>query len=183
MANYPQTVTVGEVPYLVNICGGANLSEEEVENIAELIHNGKAVRGDIAQLRARVRNAHLISLALWDQHTIVGAAALKNPTPGYREKLKKWTNVSVSATEFPAELGYVVVSEKCRGADKDGTRLSSELMKALMTTKTGKCGVFSTTKVNGLRNEVLPALGFSYRASYHNDEDQTVHLLTKAADT
>lgn len=185
MIELPRVINVGSTPFHVEFLGGKDLSDEEREQIARMIKDGKAVRGSLPTITERVRNAHIFAIARWDANTIAGVAALKAPEASYRRTLLAETKIELTEIEFPAELGYVVVAEKFRGPGAKGERLSSELMRVVMMTKAGKDGVFSTTKISGLRDIALPALGFTHRASYKNEDDENVYLLTKAktADT
>ena len=141
--------------------------------MARLVKEGGAVKGAIGQIEGRIANAYLWIIARQGKD-IVGVAALKAPQQSYRDKLQRETGIELSEEKYPAELGYVAVSEACRGA-----RLSSILMAELMSQPIGRDGVFVTTKRNGFCENALPYLGFIYRASYQNDDRETVHLLTK----
>lgn len=174
MNNFPKTVRAGDVPYTLMLCGGAELLEEQVAEVARLVHACGAVKGTMEQIEDRVKKAHLFIIALWAD-TIVGVAALKSPALTYRNTLQQKVGVDLSEKEYPAELGYVAVSEANRGH-----RLSSLLMAELMSQPAGAEGVFATTKRDGYRTAALPYLGFKYRGSYLNDNRETVHLLTKA---
>lgn len=175
MNDYPKIVRAADIPYTVVLRGGADLSPDEAAEVARLVHAGGAVQGTIEQIKGRVRNAHLFAIALW-AGDVVGVAALKAPQQGYRDTLRQKTGVDLPAETYPAELGYVAISEACRGG-----RLSSLLMAELMSRPAGTEGVFATTKRDGFYKAVLPYLGFNYRGSYQNDDKETVHLLTKPA--
>jgi len=133
-----------------------------------------AVSGTTLQIQRRLRKAYLVIIALWADE-IAGVAALKSPAFTYRNTLQEKVGVEISASDYPAELGYVAVSEAQRG-----NRLSSRLMSELMSLPAGADGVFATTKRDGYRMEALPNLGFTYRGFYRNDGGETVHLLTKS---
>lgn len=175
MNDYPTTVHAAGTPYTVMFRGGAELSKEEVAEVAQLVHEGGAVNGSIKRIEGRVRNAYLFVIALQAKH-IVGVAALKAPQQVYRDMLRQKTGVDLSEDTYPTELGYVAISEACRGG-----RLSSLLMAELMSRPAGIEGVFVTTKRDRFCKAALPDLGFNYRGSYQNDDEETVHLLTKPA--
>lgn len=174
MNDFPKTVRAGDMPYTVMLCGGAELLDEQVAEVARLVHACGAVSGTVEQIEYRVKKAHLVIIAL-SANTIVGVAALKSPTLSYRNTLQQKVGVDLSEKEYPAELGYVAVSKANRGH-----RLSSLLMAELMSQPAGAEGIFATTKRDGYRTDALPDLGFKYRGSYLNDDGETVHLLTKA---
>ena len=175
MNGFLKTVRAAELPYTLTLRGGAQLSKDEVAEVAQLVHAGGAVNGTIQQIESRVRDAHVFIIATQGDE-IVGVAALKSPQQGYRDTLWQKTGVDLSEGIFPAELGYVSVSKACRGG-----RLSSILMRELMSLPAGSEGVFVTTKRDGFYKEALPELGFIYQGSYQNDDEETVHLLTKTA--
>lgn len=174
MNDFPKTVRAGDAPYTLMLCGGAELLDEKVAEVARLVHACGAVIGTIEQIEDRVKKAHLLVIAFW-ANRIVGVAALKSPALTYRNTLRQKVGVDLSEKEYPAELGYVAVSEASRGH-----RLSSLLMAELMSQPAGAEGVFATTKRDGYRTAALPDLGFKYRGFYLNDDGETVHLLTKA---
>jgi hypothetical protein len=174
MNGFPKTVRAADVPYTVILRSGAELFDDEVAEVADLIHSCGAVKGTVEQIENRVRRAHLLIIARWAKE-IAGVAALKSPKTTYRKRLRENVGVDVPENEYPTELGYVAVSEANRGR-----RLSSLLMEELMSLPIGGDGVFATTKREGYRTAVLPDLGFKCRGSYLNDEGETVYLLTKA---
>ena len=174
MNGFPKTVRAADVPYMVILRRGAELSDDEAAEVAYLIHSCGAVKGTVQQIENRVRRANLLIIARWAKE-IAGVAALKSPEPTYRKRLRENVGVDVPENEYPTELGYVAVSKANRGR-----RLSSLLMEELMSLPIGGDGVFATTKREGYRTAALPNLGFKYRGSYLNDDRETVHLLTKA---
>ncbi|WP_151718679.1 hypothetical protein [Gemmobacter serpentinus] len=173
--SYSKTVYAADIPYDVSVTGGKELLEDEVAAVATLILAGGAVKGTTKEIQERVKNAHLFAIARHGAE-IVGVAALKDPEPGYRKTLQFKTGIDLPPETYPAELGYVSISEACRGG-----RLSSGLMAKLMSLPAGQDGVFATTKRDGFYKHALPKLGFESRGSYQNDKGETVHLLTKPA--
>lgn len=175
MNGYPKSLSAAGLPYLLTLRGGAELSENEVAEVAQLVHAGGAVRDTIEQIERRVKKAHVFVIAL-QARKIAGVAALKAPNPSYRDMLRQETGVDLSVDMYPAELGYVAVAESCRGG-----RLSSILMAELMSLPAGREGVFVTTKREGFYKFSLPDLGFNYEGFYLNGDGEAVHLLTKSA--
>ena len=174
MNGFPKTVRAADVPYTVILRSGAELSDDEAAEVANLVYSCGAVKGAVEKIQNRVRRAHLLIIARWAGE-IAGVAALKSPEVTYRRRLRDNVGVDLPENEYPTELGYVAVSEANRGR-----RLSSLLMEELMSLPIGGDGVFATTKREGYRTAALPYLGFKCRGSYLNDEGETVYLLTKA---
>lgn len=175
MDDYPKTIKAAGTPYLVYLRRGVELTQHEAAEVADLIHAGGAIKGTIEQIKDRVRTAHLFIIAKWGSK-IIGVAALKAPQQSYRNRLQQETGVDLSANSYPSELGYVTVAKACQGQ-----RLSSYLMEELMSLPIVSDGVFATTKLEDFYKNALPALGFEYRESYRNDDDEIVYILTKAA--
>ena len=116
-----------------------DLTPADLLSIARLVFDGRAVRGTVEQISARLENAHQLAL-FRDEGSgrIVAVAALKRPDPGYRRDTFDHAVVPIAGHEEAPELGYVVVAE-----DKRGRHLSSKLMDLILNDVDGP--VFSTT--------------------------------------
>lgn len=85
----------------------------------------------------------------------VGVAALKRPRPSYRSRISSVSGASLSAAQFPFELGWVFVSSEAR---RQG--LSFSLSEAALGESRG-AGVFATSHVDNIAmHRSLTKLGF-----------------------
>ena len=110
MEDYPKTVYAAGLPYWLIFRGGPDLLKDERAEVARLVKEGGAVKGAIGQIEGRIANAYLWIIARQGKD-IVGVAALKAPQQSYRDKLQRETGIELSEEKYPAELGYVAVSE------------------------------------------------------------------------
>src|SRR5260370_3227959 len=77
-----------------------------------LVREGGQVRGP--RLEERVSRARKLVL-LRDGASVVGTAAIKVPSAGYKEKVFRCAGVPEVENEYSLELGYVVVAETHQG--------------------------------------------------------------------
>lgn len=142
-----------------------SFTETELQDFIAMVRAGGEV-GD-AVLEENVRNAECL-VFLRQGSCLGGVAALKNPLPGYRHTIKVKTGVTVGASEFSFELGYVFVLPSVR---RQG--FSVALTRAALATAGGK-GVFATSRTNNdgmhatLKKFSFVQTGSSY-ASVHGD--------------
>jgi predicted GNAT family N-acyltransferase len=125
-----------------------DLAKGEQIAVAELIVSGRAVRGTIDDLIARLKRTLYVAL-LFERGTdrIVAAAALKQPGAAYRRSSFAKADASISDFEAAPELGYVVIA-----SDMRGRRLSGDLVSAI--TKRIREPAFATTDSNTIRNNL-----------------------------
>ena len=103
----------------------SDCTAEALADFEKLVVEGGAVNSE--GLGQRIRNASRL-LFLWapgDQ--LIGAGALKHPRPEYRNKVFADAQATVSADEYPVELGWVVVSKSYQGR-RLSTRIVNELL-------------------------------------------------------
>lgn len=116
-------------------------SATEVSDFASFVNAGGEVIPE--GLEGRVREAHALFF-LRENSCLLGIAALKNPNATYRASVFKKTAASVSAAQFPLELGWVFVMPSARGR-----KLSHSLVGAAVTHAAGK-NVFATSREDNL---------------------------------
>jgi GNAT superfamily N-acetyltransferase len=97
----------------------------------------------VAQLIQRAwRNGSRL-LFLWaSDDQLVGAGALKHPRPEYRNKVFADAQASLSADEYPVELGWVVVAKLYQGR-----RLSTRIVGELLAFAKNE-NIFATTRAD-----------------------------------
>lgn len=118
----------------------------------------------------RIRNAAALVFAKIDGG-FVGVAALKRPQPSYRSRISTLSDTSLSAAEFPFELGWVFVSPeaRCKG-------LSLSLSQAALA-QSGDAGVFATSRTDNIAmHHSLSKAGFE-RAGNPYQSGRAKHLL------
>ena len=121
--------------FLPSDCTAQALAEFE-----KLVVAGGAVNPE--GLALRIRNAsRLLFLRGLDDH-LVGAAALKHPRPEYRSKVFADARATVSADQFPVELGWVVVAQSYQGR-----RLSTRMVGELLAFAKNE-NIFATTRAD-----------------------------------
>ena len=102
----------------------SDLSSDDQHSVTRLVYEGGAIEGTTAQISERLgRTRKLALLRLKATDRIVGVAALKVPTDGYRANKFAAACVPIAGFEKAPELGYVVVAEDMRGR-----RLSGDLV-------------------------------------------------------
>src|ERR1700682_3138306 len=89
-----------------------------------LVREGGQVRGP--RLEQRVSRARKLVL-LRDGASVVGTAAIKVPSDGYKEKVFRCAGVPEVENEYSLELGYIVVADAHQGKG-----LSRELVEAAL---------------------------------------------------
>lgn len=101
-------------------CTAQSLSDFE----ALVIEGGAVDPNDLAQ---RVGKAFRLLFLRTAQGQLVGTGALKYPDPIYRHDVFAAAHATVSPTEYPVELGWVVVSKSYQGR-RLSTRVVGELL-------------------------------------------------------
>ena len=93
-------------------------------------------------------------VTLHDDKTLIGTAAIKQPSALHRTRTFIKAGCDNQAASHPLELGWVHVHED-RRCQKHSYALVQEAMKSI-----GYHGVYATTKNDGMRDKVLPKYGF-----------------------
>jgi GNAT superfamily N-acetyltransferase len=130
----------------------AKFSNLEIDYFIACVRAGDEV--SVQGLVARIRNAVALVFAKIDGG-FVGVAALKRPQPSYRGRISSASGATLSAAEFPFELGWVSVSPEAR---RQG--LSFSMSEAALG-QSGGAGVFATSHVDNIAmHRSLEKLGF-----------------------
>lgn len=125
---------------------------EEISAFVALVVEGGEVAS--AGLHGRVQSAARL-IFLPGSAGLLGVAALKHPEDRYRVRIAASSGVAVPASDFPYELGWVVVAPVARGLGH-----SSRLSLAALATA-GDSGVFATSHTHNTRmHNTLNKLGF-----------------------
>ena len=106
--------------FLPSDCTAQALAEFE-----KLVVEGGAVNPE--GLGQRIRSASRLLFLRASDDQLIGVGALKHPRPEYRNKVFVDARATVSADEYPVELGWVVVTKSYQGR-RLSTRIVSELL-------------------------------------------------------
>ncbi|RWA75650.1 MAG: GNAT family N-acetyltransferase [Mesorhizobium sp.] len=150
------------------------LSDEQLAAFVDLVvSEGEVTPNGLA---GRARRALGLAM-LYDEGVLVGTAAVKNPDVGYRAGVFAKSHSTAIATNYPIELGYVVVAATHRGK-----KLGWKLVDAALQFANG-LAVFATTRSNnGAMQRILTARGFATNgSSYPSAEhpNQKIHLFLR----
>lgn len=128
----------------------ADCTRAEISDFVALVLEGGEV--DPIGLPRRVQLAEKL-IFLPGPDGLLGVAALKNPGYDYRTRIAKLSGANVLASDFPYELGWVVVSPAAQ-SQGHSNRLSLAALKPA-----GNNGVLATTHNTRMRSTLLK-LGF-----------------------
>jgi len=144
--------------------------------VAQLVADGGAVVGTLDQIYARLQNVHILAL-LREEATerIIGVAALKSPSPGYRVGKFADAAVPITGYENAPELGYVVIAEDYRGKQLSGRLVD------LIAKQIGE-PTFATTDSKTMKNNLCRS-GFSQVGREWQGEKGALSLWTFAPRT
>jgi GNAT superfamily N-acetyltransferase len=106
----------------------------------KLVVEGGAVNPE--GLVERIRNASRLLFLRTPDGELVGTGALKYPRPTYRNKVFADARATVSADEYPVELGWVVVAKTYQGR-----RLSTRIVGELLAFARNE-NIFATTRTD-----------------------------------
>jgi GNAT superfamily N-acetyltransferase len=106
--------------FLLSDCTAQALADFE-----KLVVEGGAVNPQ--GLAERIRSASRLLFLRASDDQLIGVGALKHPRPSYRNKVFADAQATVSADEYPVELGWVVVAKSHQGR-RLSTRIVSELL-------------------------------------------------------
>ena len=121
--------------FLPSDCAAQALADFE-----KLVVEGGAVnpRG----LAQRIRNASRLLFLRASDDQLVGVGALKHPRASYRNRVFADARATVSADEYPVELGWVVVTKS-----HQGRRLSTRIVGELLPFAKNE-NIFATTRAD-----------------------------------
>jgi GNAT superfamily N-acetyltransferase len=103
----------------------SDCTAQALADFEKLVVEGGAVNPK--GLGQRIRNASRLLFLRESDDQLIGAGALKHPRPEYRNKVFADARATVSADEYPVELGWVVVAKSYQGR-RLSTRIVSELL-------------------------------------------------------
>ena len=155
------------------------MSEDDREAFAALVAAGGAVKVERVREGIQHRGVKLVVAKIGGE--MIGCAALKSPTDGYRAGFQKGkAQFALAEEDYPHELGYVAVH-----SDHEGQGWGSRLCEMVMLIAGGD-GVFATTGTPSMLTRILPSLGFKWVGAVwkglpnHNDKKKPdLHLLIR----
>jgi GNAT superfamily N-acetyltransferase len=103
----------------------SDCTAQALADFEKLVVEGGAVNPQ--GLAERIRNASRLLFLRASDDQLIGVGALKHPRPSYRNKVFADAQATVSADEYPVELGWVVVAKSHQGR-RLSTRIVSELL-------------------------------------------------------
>jgi GNAT superfamily N-acetyltransferase len=130
----------GDAMLTSSVFAPSDCTPQALIDFEKLVIQGGAVNpGGLAQ---RVRNASRLLFLRASDDQLIGAGALKHPRPAYRNKVFADARATVSADEYPVELGWVVVAKSYQGR-----RLSTRIVGELLTFAKNQ-NIFATTRAD-----------------------------------
>lgn len=137
--------------YPVHAKPPSEFSDADKDEFVRLVREGGEVMGGV---RARLDQAASL-LVIKRNGTIKAVAALKQPIPNYRDRVFRKAGCSDLAKHFAFEIGWVFVTEDCRGEGLSGALVKSALDAA------GAENVYATTRSDNIpMQRVLAKNGF-----------------------
>jgi len=118
----------------------SDCTAQALADFERLVIEGGAVNPE--GLPQRIKNASRLLFLRTPDDQLIGAGALKHPRPEYRNKVFGDARATVSADEYPVELGWVVVAKSHQGR-RFSTRIVSELL-----TYAKNENIFATTRTD-----------------------------------
>jgi len=118
----------------------SDCTAQALVDFEKLVVEGGAVNPE--GLGQRIRDASRLLFLRASDDRLIGAGALKHPRPEYRNKVFANARATVSAGEYPVELGWVVVAKSYQGR-----RLSTRIVGELLTFAKNE-NVFATTRTD-----------------------------------
>jgi predicted GNAT family N-acyltransferase len=113
---------------------------QALADFEKLVVEGGAVNPE--GLTQRIRNASRLLFLRASDDQLIGAGALKHPRAEYRNKVFADAQATVSADEYPVELGWVVVTKS-----HQGRRLSTRIVGELLPFAKNE-NIFATTRAD-----------------------------------
>jgi len=104
-----------------------------------VVEGGAVTREGLGQ---RIREASRLLFLRTPDDQLVGVGALKHPRPEYRNRVFADARATVSANEYPVELGWVVVVKSFQGR-----RLSTRIVGELLPFAKNE-NIFATTRAD-----------------------------------
>src|SRR5882724_13310903 len=123
-----------------SIFSPSDCTVEALADFEKLVLEGGAVNPQ--GLTQRIRNASRLLFLRRSDDQLVGVGALKHPRPSYRNRVFADARATVSADEYPVELGWVVVAKSYQGR-----RLSTRIVGELLAFAKNE-NIFATTRAD-----------------------------------
>src|SRR5919197_73791 len=118
----------------------SDCTAQALADFEKLVVEGGAVNPQ--GLAQRIRNASRLLFLRASNDQLVGVGALKHPRPDYRNRVFADARATVSAAEYPVELGWVVVAKS-----HQGRRLSTRIVGELLPFAKNE-NIFATTRAD-----------------------------------
>jgi GNAT superfamily N-acetyltransferase len=118
----------------------SDCTAQALADFERLVIEGGAVSPE--GLAERIHSASRLLFLHTSDDQLVGAGALKHPRPAYRNKVFADARATVSADEYPVELGWVVVAKAYQGR-----RLSTRIVGELLPFAKSE-NIFATTRAD-----------------------------------
>jgi predicted GNAT family N-acyltransferase len=118
----------------------SDCTAKALADFEKLVIQGSAVNPQ--GLTERIRKASRLLFLRASDDQLVGVGGLKHPRAAYRNRVFADARATVSADEYPAELGWVVVT-KSRQGRRLSTRIVGELLPFVK-----KENIFATTRAD-----------------------------------
>jgi GNAT superfamily N-acetyltransferase len=118
----------------------SDCTAQALADFEQLVVEGGAVNPE--GLAQRIRKASRLLFLRASDDQLVGVGALKHPRAGYRNKVFADARATVSADEYPVDLGWVVVAKSYQGR-----RLSTRIVGELLTFAKND-NIFATTRAD-----------------------------------
>lgn len=160
--------------YQIVVKSPKTCNEDEIDRFSSKVIDG----GEVGEgIHNRVKRAFQIGYILYD-NSIIGTAALKKPSTGYRSKVFKKAGTQLTPSTYPYELGWIFLDPPHRQKGQM-TRLIDELLPAAK----GSALFATTRKSNAIMREMLVQLGFSEEGIAYESEQNpqdTLNLFVRA---
>src|SRR6266487_1664661 len=130
----------------------SDCTAQALTDFEKLVIEGGAVNPQ--GLAQRIRKASRLLFLRSSDDQLVGVGALKHPRADYRNRVFANARATVSADEYPVELGWVVVTKS-----HQGQRLSTRIVGELLTFAKNE-NVFATTRADKRAMRFAPHHGF-----------------------
>jgi len=124
-ARHPKRSTSTDAMLRSSIFLPSDCTPQALADFERLVVEGGAVNPK--GLTQRIHDASRLLFLRTPDEQLVGTGALKRPRPEYRKKVFADANATVSADEYPVELGWVVVAKSYQGR-RLSTRIVAELL-------------------------------------------------------
>src|SRR6266550_1811617 len=137
---HPEAKVPGMAMLTSSIFLPSNCTAQALADFEKLVIEGGAVNPQ--GLTERIRKASRLLFLRASDDQLVGVGALKHPRAAYRNRVFADARATVSANEYPVELGWVVVTKS-----RQGRRLSTRIVGELLPFVKNE-NIFATTRAD-----------------------------------